>query len=140
MIPLHYVRTWYPGLWSCADKPPWEAQPAAQKHAHAGSRTRVTSMGGLYDTVTLRALATKVQEVFPADAVMFAGLFCLGCSCGRSRISGLVVEFIVAIDETRVRFPADAILRPGLRFVYGILEETQHVDHTSAALAQLVRA
>ena len=25
------------------------------KHAHAGSRTRVTSMGGLYDTVTLHA-------------------------------------------------------------------------------------
>jgi hypothetical protein len=26
----------------------------------------------------------------------------------RVSISGLVVEFIVAIDETRVRFPADA--------------------------------
>ena len=26
------------------------------------------------------------------------------------RICGLVVEFIVAIDETRVRFPADALL------------------------------
>ena len=25
-------------------------------HAHAGSQTRVTSMGGLYDTATLRAL------------------------------------------------------------------------------------
>ena len=28
----------------------------ANKHAHAGSRTRVTSMGGLYDTATLHAL------------------------------------------------------------------------------------
>ena len=27
-----------------------------QKTAHAGSRTRVTSMGGLYDAATLRAL------------------------------------------------------------------------------------
>ena len=26
------------------------------------------------------------------------------------RICGLVVEFIVAIDETRVRFPADAFV------------------------------
>ena len=26
------------------------------KNAHAGSRTRVTSMGGLYDTATLHAL------------------------------------------------------------------------------------
>ena len=32
---------------------------------------------------------------------------------GRSsnRISGLVVEYIVAIDVTRVRFPADALWR-----------------------------
>ena len=30
------------------------------------------------------------------------------------RISGLVVEYIVAIDVTRVRFPADALLH--LRF------------------------
>ena len=29
---------------------------ATTKTAHAGSRTRVTSMGGLYDTATLRAL------------------------------------------------------------------------------------
>ena len=27
-----------------------------------------------------------------------------------SRISGLVVEYVVAIDVTRVRFPADALL------------------------------
>ena len=29
---------------------------------------------------------------------------------GRHRISGLVVEYIVAIDVTRARFPADAII------------------------------
>jgi hypothetical protein len=29
----------------------------------------------------------------------------------RSCISGLVVEYIVAIDVTRVRFPADAFLQ-----------------------------
>ena len=27
----------------------------SERDAHAGSRTRVTSMGGLYDTVTLHA-------------------------------------------------------------------------------------
>ena len=31
-------------------------QQAHGKYAHAGSRTRVTSMGGLYDAATLRAL------------------------------------------------------------------------------------
>jgi hypothetical protein len=31
------------------------------KYAHAGIRTRVTSMGGLYDTATLRALAADFQ-------------------------------------------------------------------------------
>ena len=32
-----------------------------QGHAHAGSRTRVTSMGGLYDAATLRALVPGVR-------------------------------------------------------------------------------
>ena len=37
---------------------------------------------------------------------------CKGCYHGKhSCISGLVVEYIVAIDVTRVRFPADAFLR-----------------------------
>ena len=31
----------------------------------------------------------------------------------RRRISGLVAEYIVAIDVTRVRFPADALFRYG---------------------------
>ena len=30
--------------------------------AHAGSRTRVTSMGGLYDAATLRALLSSPPE------------------------------------------------------------------------------
>ena len=33
-------------------------------------------------------------------------------------ISGLVVEYIVAIDVTRVRFPADAYICAGLRRLY----------------------
>ena len=33
------------------------------KHAHAGSRTRVTSMGGLYDAATLRALVITFQKL-----------------------------------------------------------------------------
>ena len=32
--------------------------------------------------------------------------------CSNKRISGLVVEYIVAIDVTRVRFPADALFLP----------------------------
>ena len=36
-----------------------------QKNAHAGSRTRVTSMGGLYDTATLHALAHHKLERIP---------------------------------------------------------------------------
>ena len=32
------------------------------KNAHAGSRTRVTSMGGLYDTATLHALANHTPS------------------------------------------------------------------------------
>ena len=35
---------------------------------------------------------------------------CLCDPCNVARISGLVVEYIVAIDVTRVRFPADALL------------------------------
>ena len=32
-------------------------------------------------------------------------------NCGHIRISGLVVEYIVAIDVTRVRFPDGALFR-----------------------------
>ena len=35
------------------------------KGAHAGSRTRVTSMGGLYDAATLRALLTSSDRQSP---------------------------------------------------------------------------
>ena len=37
------------------------------------------------------------------------------CFKRKHRISGLVVEYIVAIDVTRVRFPADACMQT-LRF------------------------
>ena len=33
----------------------WEESGRAMRNAHAGSRTRVTSMGGLYDAATLHA-------------------------------------------------------------------------------------
>ena len=42
------------------------------------------------------------------------------------RISGLVVEYIVAIDVTRVRFPADAYLQP-LRHYTPILLIRTHI-------------
>ena len=41
---------------------------------------------------------------------VFAKLFAMTLACCElSSISGLVVEYIVAIDVTRVRFPADAL-------------------------------
>jgi hypothetical protein len=43
---------------ACSDQTCW-AHSTNAKHAHAGSRTRVTSMGGLYDTVTLHALCLQ---------------------------------------------------------------------------------
>ena len=36
--------------------------PPDGANAHAGSRTRVTSMGGLYDAATLRAPVTSVRQ------------------------------------------------------------------------------
>ena len=50
------------------------------KNAHAGSRTRVTSMGGLYDAATLRAL---VAEVFSFE-----------CSAHAMRASGANVSSV----------------------------------------------
>ena len=40
----------------------------------------------------------------------FAAQPCLIFASAKYRISGLVVEYIVAIDVARVRFPADATL------------------------------
>ena len=41
------------------------AKLIAGKTAHAGSRTRVTSMGGLYDAATLHALLNLVMSAMP---------------------------------------------------------------------------
>ena len=50
------------------------AKLIAGKTAHAGSRTRVTSMGGLYDAATLRALLNAdwpfVQKVWRMSQVL----------------------------------------------------------------------
>ena len=57
---------------------------ACQKHrvgkdAHAGSRTRVTSMGGLYDTATLHALVFKCTHARTKHAATdYAGSVQLG--------------------------------------------------------------
>ena len=89
MMPLHYVRSRQRGRrgaveWrlsclvlaatflffsfcflaeqSCCVTPsPW-----GRCNAHAGSRTRVTSMGGLYDAATLRALVVVAIQTAPA--------------------------------------------------------------------------
>ena len=39
------------------------------KNAHAGSRTRVTSMGGLYDTATLHALMSQKHISWSANSL-----------------------------------------------------------------------
>ena len=75
MMPLHYVRSqkiyskWQTyfaggsGVWSWVDCMSWqEPEQRKQRNAHAGSRTRVTSMGGLYDAATLRALTRAPFE------------------------------------------------------------------------------
>ena len=41
----------------------WHQGTPCIKYAHAGSRTRVTSMGGLYDAVTLHALCTILKNI-----------------------------------------------------------------------------
>ena len=38
-------------------------------------------------------------------------------------ISGLVVEYIVAIDVTRVRFPADALFAAPIGFIFTRVED-----------------
>ena len=38
-------------------------------------------------------------------------------------ISGLVVEYIVAIDVTRVRFPADALFTAPMGFIFSRVED-----------------
>ena len=39
-------------------------------NAHAGSRARVTSMGGMYDTATLRALLNSRIPGMKTEAIM----------------------------------------------------------------------
>ena len=69
MIPLHYVR-WHTRRSQVASSQAilYAGIMNSQARvclAHAGNRTRVTSMGGLYDTTTLRALVptTLIQNL-----------------------------------------------------------------------------
>ena len=53
-----------------------------QVNAHAGSRTRVTSMGGLYDAATLRALTAFVKErMSRAERISHATCLAHGKKC-----------------------------------------------------------
>ena len=76
----------------------------------------------------------------PKDLVMLGNqpahhlgflFFVIHCS-----ISGLVVEYIVAIDVTRVRFPADALLR--LMRNLGDLSDRSTRAQNNTATAQLL--
>jgi hypothetical protein len=79
--------------------------------AHATDKTLLGSSIGIERSTLMVAIAqmssvlshaTNPPSISPAKHALF---FLYGCS-----ISGLVVEYIVAIDVTRVRFPADAYL------------------------------
>ena len=56
-----------------------ELRTCRMQIAHAGSRTRVTSMGGLYDTATLRALSSAVLPVLCAGVVMVVVIVLVLC-------------------------------------------------------------
>ena len=57
----------------------------SNNHAHAGSRTRVTSMGGLYDAATLRAqvcvVRKRVYQMYCCLYYFWAAQLCVGM-CG----------------------------------------------------------
>ena len=80
--------------------------------AHAGSRTRVTSMGGLYDTATLHALmqliGTKItflaQRLWP----------CFGTPVVSVWVAGPRVQRNARCDEGRSIFTKSS-LRPTLK-------------------------
>ena len=63
-----------------------ELRTCRMQIAHAGSRTRVTSMGGLYDTATLRALSSAVLLVLCVGVVMVVVGVLVRC-VGRARYS-----------------------------------------------------
>ena len=53
----------------------------------------------------------KVQDFDPGDrGILLSETICLLLGTNTS-ISGLVVEYIIAINVTWVRFPADALIR-----------------------------
>ena len=77
--------------------------------AHAGKRTRVTSMGGLYDTATLRALPSAVLLSRFVSVVMVVvtvlvccvvlvrcSSCCGGCGLCRLRCNSQIVGFVVS--------------------------------------------
>ena len=78
--------------------------------AHAGSRNRVTSIGGLYDTATLRALSSAVLlVVFVVCVVMVVVIVlvlcvvlascstcCCGCGVGRLCCNWQIARFVVS--------------------------------------------
>ena len=78
--------------------------------AHAGSRTRVTSMGGLYDTATLRALPSAVLIVVSVVCVVMVGVIvfvfwvvlvrcsthCCGYGVGRLRCNCQIARLVVS--------------------------------------------
>ena len=88
MMPLHYVRHEHDGA---ALVRSWFGKPAWRRRA--GARAQ----GGL-DT---RSRTTRPQTRTATNRLWRPPVF--------TSISGLVVEYIIAIDVTRVRFPADAL-------------------------------
>ena len=67
--------------------------PADPRATNCLHRRQCQGPGAIVATLALQGLRLYVEYSFTLH-----------------RISGLVVEYIVAIDVTRVRFPADALL------------------------------
>ena len=119
------------GFFGAPQLPPGEGRQALLWNAHAGSRTRVTSMGGLYDAATLRALTLaftgrmvlmlQVVSAMSACSMSFCMAFHSSALCTFSFFP-LFSNFILSINGacsvaasykppmlvTRVRLPACA--------------------------------
>ena len=72
-------------------------------HAHTGSRTRVTSMGGLYDAATLRALLVSLRGDYRITQCVFL-------NCARSTAAVYTVTHAMRPGlDPRARVSAAAV-------------------------------
>ena len=91
---------------------PGHVRHVKQRKAHATKRARQCMVCAKLGAVVLQFVAPQILGG-SSRPMLFNCPFCLVQVCFETNvisISGLVVEYIVAIDVTRARFPADAFL------------------------------